>query len=98
MKRVSGRVLFWAGGALIALSLACAAVVTLCNVPVADRFRRIWEALTVLLGCGCFAAAATRRTFAGRSRNVSHSIYALKLTGCIFLWFLIIQVTLRCFS
>ena len=91
MKHVSDRVLFWAGGALIALSLACAAVVTLGNVPVADRFRRIWEALTVLLGCGCF-------TFAGRSRNASHSIYALKLTGCIFLWFLIIQVTLRCFS
>ena len=97
MKHVSDRVLFWTGGILIAVSLVCAAVVTLGNITIADQPRRIWEALTVLLGCGCFAAAASRRTFAGRAKNASNSIYALKLTGCIFLWFLIIQVTLRCF-
>jgi len=98
MKNISGRVLCWVGGGLIVASLACAGLVALLNLTIPDTPRRIWEALTVALGCGCFAAAATARTFANRTVNSSNSIYALKLTGCIFAWFLIIQITLRCFA
>lgn len=98
MKKISDRTLYWIGGAIIAFSVVCAAIVTIGNVIIPDMPRRAWEALTVLLGCGCFAGAATRRTFANRSKNPSNAMYALKLTGCIFAWFVIIQVTLRCFA
>lgn len=56
MKHVSDRVLFWAGGALIALSLACAAVVTLGNGagcrPVSPHLGSAYRFAWLRLFCG----------------------------------------------
>ena len=97
MKNISNRFLCWTGVVLIAVSVVCSLLVSTFEVSIDDTFRRVWEALTVLLGCGCFALVVTRKTYANRTKNASTAIYTLKLTGCVFMWFLIIQLTLSCF-
>lgn len=95
MKKNRNMIFCVAGAVLLALSLLAGWIVSQRGALPDVRVQQVWAAATVLICGGLILFGATRRTIQGKRGNSKQSVYILKLTVCVFGWFLLINLVLR---